>query len=105
MEERERQISANIRELAAKLAPVLKRYGVVRAGVFGSVARGEATPASDLDLLVEYRPAPRMTLHDLVALHDDLEEIVGRKVEVIEYHLIREIIREGILADEVPILS
>lgn len=98
------ETSANIRELAAKLAPVLKRYGVVRAGVFGSVARGEATPASDLDLLVEYRPAPRMTLHDLVALHDDLEEIVGRRVEVIEYHLIREIIKDNIMSDHIPIL-
>ena len=71
-----------VRELAAKLVPVLLRYGVVRAGVFGSVARGEAGPESDLDLLVEYRQEPRMTLRDLVDLYEELSHLAGRRVAI-----------------------
>jgi predicted nucleotidyltransferase len=94
-----------IAELARRLAPVLKRYGVVRAGVFGSVARGEAGPESDLDLLVEYRQnLPKKSLFDLVHLHDELEAVAGRKVEVCEYRLLREIIRDNVMADHVAIL-
>ena len=93
-----------IAELARRLTPVLKRYGVVRAGIFGSVARGEAGPESDLDLLVEYRPNLRKSLFDLVHLNDELEAVAGRKVEVCEYHLLREIIRDNVMADHVAIL-
>jgi len=93
-----------IAELARRLAPVLKRYGVVRAGVFGSVARGEAGPESDLDLLVEYRKNLRKSLFDLVHLNDELEAVAGRKVEVCEYRLLREIIRDNVMADHVAIL-
>lgn len=104
MDEQARQLPEALRELADKLVPVLKRYGVVRAGVFGSVARGEAGPESDLDLLVEYRQAPRMTLHDLVDLYEELSGLAGRKVELCEYHLLREIIRDNVMADHVGIL-
>lgn len=93
-----------IAELARRLAPVLKRYGVVRAGVFGSVARGEAGPESDLDLLVEYRKNLRKSLFDLVHLNDELEAVAGRKVEVCEYRLLREIIRDNVMADHIPVL-
>jgi predicted nucleotidyltransferase len=104
MDEQARQLPESLRELADKLVPVLRRYGVVRAGVFGSVARGEAGPESDLDLLVEYRQEPRMTLHDLVDLYEELSELAGRKVELCEYHLLKPRIREHILDEQVHIL-
>ncbi|MCA1906613.1 MAG: nucleotidyltransferase domain-containing protein [Desulfarculus sp.] len=104
MSEQAKPTPEAVRELAAKLVPVLKRYGVVRAGVFGSVARGEAGPDSDLDLLVEYRKDLRKSLFDLVHLSDELEAVAGRKVEVCEYHLLREIIRDNVMADHVAIL-
>jgi uncharacterized protein len=44
---------ASVPSLVERLLPVLRRYGARRAGLFGSVARGEADAASDLDLLVE----------------------------------------------------
>jgi predicted nucleotidyltransferase len=93
-----------VRELAAKLVPVLLRYGVVRAGVFGSVARGEAGPESDLDLLVEYRQEPRMTLRDLVDLYEELSHLAGRRVELCEYHLLKPRIRDRVLDEQVHIL-
>ena len=104
MPEQERNISAAIQELADRLVPVLRRYGVVRAGIFGSVARGEARPDSDLDLLVEYRPDTTLSLFDLVHLSDELADVAGRKVEVCEYDLLRDIIRKEVMADHVAIL-
>jgi uncharacterized protein len=56
------------------------RYGVKSLALFGSVARDEATPASDIDLLVEFdRP---VGLFGLFALQDRLEEIFGCKVDL-----------------------
>ncbi len=54
-----------------ELHDLLKKHGVIHASVFGSYARGEATPDSDLDLLVEL--APDRTLLDLGGLQYDLE--------------------------------
>ena len=104
MNEPARQLPPDLRDLAQRLLPVLRRYGVVRAGIFGSVARGEARPDSDLDLLVEYRQAPRMTLHDLVEMHEELAEAAGRKVEVCQYDLLRQRIRQRVLDEAVSIL-
>lgn len=63
------KITAAISDLAARLVPVLRRYGVVRAGIFGSVARGEARPDSDLDLLVEYRLATGVMTNASLVCH------------------------------------
>jgi len=60
----------------------LRSCGVVRAGVFGSVARGTATPQSDVDVLVEFgRPRDVM---DLGEVHYVLEQAFGEPVDVLE---------------------
>ncbi len=55
-----------------------------RAAIFGSFARGEAKANSDVDLLIEYR-AKGKSLFDLVDLKLELEEILGRKVDIVTY--------------------
>jgi predicted nucleotidyltransferase len=84
------------------MRPILQRHGVVRAGIFGSVARGEAGPGSDLDLLVEF--GRRTSLLDRAGLKLELEAALGRTVDVVHYRSLYERIREGILAEEVAIL-
>jgi uncharacterized protein len=64
----------------AKLAPICRRYGVSSLAVFGSFARGEARPDSDLDLLVSF--AVRVSLLRMVALQCELSDLVGRKVDL-----------------------
>lgn len=65
------------REIEAACA----RHGASRPRVFGSVARGEARPDSDIDLLVDIEPG--RTLFDVAALHDELVELLGHEVDVL----------------------
>ena len=92
----------NIEEIKRKILPILKKYGVTRAGIFGSVVRGEAREESDIDILVEIES--RMSSLDFVGLKLELEEALGKPVDLGEYSEIKPIIKEQILEEEVPIL-
>jgi len=64
----------------SKLAPVCRKYGVSSLALFGSFARGEAGPDSDMDILVSF--AGRIGLLRMVALERELSELIGRKVDL-----------------------
>lgn len=72
----------SIQEIRQKISPVLLKYRVKRASVFGSVARGEDNPASDVDLLVKVDSLP-FGIWGFVGLKQDLEEALGKKVDVV----------------------
>ena len=57
---------------------------VLRAWVFGSFARGEETPESDLDLLVDYDHSSNVSLLDIVRYKKNLEKLIGREVDLVE---------------------
>jgi len=80
--------------------PILQKYHVKRAALFGSVVRGDATPTSDIDILID--PPPRFSLFDLAGLKVDLEDILERTVDVIEYESIKPLIKDSILKYEIP---
>jgi len=86
-----------------KAVPILKRNKVVKAGVFGSFARGEAKKKSDIDILIEVK-AKKFSLLDLVGLELELKEKLKRKVDLVEYSTIHPLLKERILREEVPIL-
>jgi len=92
----------SIEEIKKKILPILKKYGVNRAGILGSVVRGEDSEDSDVDILVEIEN--RMSLLDFVGLKLELEEVIGRKVDLGEYDAIKPIIKEQILKEEVSLL-
>ena len=89
-----------VEDIKKKILPILKKYGVTRAGIFGSVVRGEAKEDSDVDILVEIEK--RMSLLDFVGLKLELEEALGRRVDLGEYSTIKPIIRKQILSEEMP---
>lgn len=83
--------------------PILKRHAVKHASIFGSFARGEAKVDSDVDLLIEYK-SKNKSLFDLVDLKSELEETLGRRVDIVTYNSIYWRLRERILAEQVIIL-
>jgi predicted nucleotidyltransferase len=80
---------------------IAAKHGVSRIRVFGSAARGESRSESDLDLLVEVTgPTTPWFPGGLVA---ELEEFLGRRVDIVEPDGIRESLRREILQDAVPL--
>ena len=85
-----------------KVIPILKRHNVKRASLFGSVVRGEARDDSDVDILVELPEG--LDLFDFIGIQLELEEALGRKVDLGEYSTIKQVVREQIMSEQVPIL-
>jgi len=71
-----------LRARRTEILRIAERRGACNIRVFGSVARGEAGPDSDVDLLVDMEPG--RTVLDLSELILDLEESLGRRVDVVE---------------------
>ena len=80
---------------------VLDRFGVRSIALFGSVARGEAGPESDIDILVEYQPDARPDLFEFIDLKEHLEGIVGRRVDLVTPAALHPRLRDRILAEAV----
>ena len=89
-------------EIKELILDILKNYDVKRASLFGSIARGDATDKSDVDLLVEFEG--KKSLLDFAGLKLDLEELLHCKVDVLTYNSINPLLREKILNAQVVIL-
>lgn len=93
-----------IKTIKAKAIPILKNYGVNRAYLFGSFARGEQNQNSDIDFLVEYNPDAERTLFKAVELKCELEDTLQRKVDVLTEAAISPYIRPYVLKDKKVIM-
>lgn len=86
-----------LREFLTANADKIRAFGVERIGVFGSFARGDQTPASDIDFMVVFQPGQK-TWHHFSDLYDFLEEHAGRRVELLTPESLKERKRDRILA-------
>lgn len=84
-----------------EILAIAERYGARNVRVFGSVARGEADDASDIDFLVDMETG--RSLFDLGGLLVDLRELLGRDVDVVTVRGLKERIRERVLAEAVAL--
>lgn len=84
------------------IVPVLKRHNVQHAAIFGSVAKDSATDSSDIDLLIE--PAPNFTLFKMLALEQEIAELVHQKVDLVEYSALKSSIKDEVLRTAITIL-
>ena len=91
-----------IEDIKCKIVPILKRYDVKRAALFGSFVRGEQREDSDIDILVEFKDGK--SLLDLAGLKIELEEALGRKVDVLTYNSLHPLLRDKILQEQKVIL-
>lgn len=80
---------------------IAKEHGAHNIRIFGSVARGDDNSKSDIDLLVEMEP--NRSLIDHIALWQDLEDLLGRKVDVVNEKALHWYIRDRVLKEAKPI--
>lgn len=67
-----------------KLGEFCRRWKVSELAFFGSVLRDDFRPNSDIDLLVSFNPKAKISLFDLVRMQNELKEIFGREVDLVE---------------------
>lgn len=91
-----------VEEIKEKVLPILKEAGVKRSSLFGSYVRGEQTEKSDVDILVDY--PQEKSLFDFVYTKLQLEDALGKKVDLIEYKTIKLALKKYILSEQLQIL-
>jgi uncharacterized protein len=96
--ERERVVTA-----LRQQAPRLRGLGITHLSLFGSMARGDTDPNSDIDLLVELDPQSRFSLFELVDLQGDLQGLLGRRAHIAFASKLRPWLRDEILQEAIPI--
>ena len=84
------------------IVKTLKKYGAKKAGIFGSYVRGEQKKNSDIDILVDL--PKNLSLLDFIHIKNELENILRKKVDLVEYEAIKPIIKDRILNEEVRII-
>jgi len=92
-----------IEKIKPKIIKILKKNKVKKAGIFGSYARGEQKKNSDIDILVEIGDK-KISLLDFIELKLKLEDILKRKIDLVEYSAIKPLIKERILKEEIKII-
>jgi hypothetical protein len=84
-----------------EIARIAARHGARNVRLFGSHAHGQPTQSSDVDLLVEL--APESTLLDLIAIKQDVEDLLGCRVDVVTEAAVSPYIRDEVLKTAVPL--
>jgi len=90
-----------IERIKLKALPILKKYGVTKAGIFGSYATGKNKKNSDIDILVE---PPKGIGFGFAGIQMELEEKLKKKVHLVTYKYIHPYIKKSILDNEVRII-
>jgi len=91
----------DIENIKKKIRPILKKYGIKKAGIFGSLARGESE-VNDLDLLVKIDK--KISLLEFIGIQQELEDKLGMKVDLVEYDAIKPALKDDILREEEPVI-
>ena len=88
-----------------RVADLCRRYGVRRLSVFGSATRPDSfRPDSDIDLLVEF-PPDRVVGFALFSLEEDLERLLGRRIDLVTAGFLPSSFRDSVRADAVPLYA
>nr|MDO8084112.1 nucleotidyltransferase family protein [Candidatus Sigynarchaeum springense] len=91
----------SIGEIKARIIPILTSYNVAKAGLFGSVVRDDFTAKSDVDILVEFND--RKSLLEIIGLQQEIEDQIGRNVDMLTFGSLHRLLKDKILAEQVLI--
>ena len=83
----------------SELAAICKRYQVRELSLFGSAARGEMRPDSDIDLLVDFEPEAPIGLLELSAMSREFSTLLGRRADIAIKRALKPRVRPEVLAD------
>jgi hypothetical protein len=81
--------------------PELRAVGVIRLSLFGSTARGDHRPDSDIDLLAAFDATRRISLLDVAGIERQISEMLGRPVELVEEGTLKPRVRKSVEAEAV----
>lgn len=81
-----------------QISEICRRHGVRELLLFGSALGPDFSPASDFDFLVEFLPEKKMDLFEYAGMQIELEELLGRKVDLVSRRGLKPRIREGVLS-------
>jgi predicted nucleotidyltransferase len=82
----------------SEIAAICRRYQAKELALFGSAARGDLRPESDIDLLVEFLPEAEVDLVEHLAAERELSELLGRRVDLVSKRALRNALREEVLS-------
>lgn len=88
----------NLQAIQSIISEYFKTQPILKAWVFGSYARGDASPLSDVDLLIEYEEGG-VSLFKHAAIIYDLEKLLDRSVDLVQEKLLRPNVRDNVLHD------
>lgn len=92
---------ATIRTHREEILRIAGEHGASEIRIFGSAARGESGPASDIDVLVTLEPG--RSLLDVIAIKQDLEDLLGRPVDVVTEASISPYIRSQVIGEAIAV--
>ena len=95
------ETDAILQDRRTDILQIAASHGARTVRIFGSMARGEAGPDSDVDILVNLNPG--RSLLDIVAIKQDLEDLLGRKVDVVTEAAISPYLREQVLREAIDL--
>jgi predicted nucleotidyltransferase len=90
--------SSHIELLKENKNKIFKQFGVLKIGIFGSFARGEEKPDSDIDIFVEFKHGMK-TFDNYMGLKNFLESLFSRRVDLVTYEGLHPRIRENVLSE------
>lgn len=84
------------------IVPVLTRYAIKQAAIFGSLAKGTMTSESDIDILIE--PAAGFTLFTMLQLEEEISQLTQHKIDLVEYNALKPSIKSEVELTAINIL-
>jgi predicted nucleotidyltransferase len=88
-----------------RIADVCRRFDVQELSVFGSAARGDMQPESDIDILVYFKPSARIGLVKFASLNEELEGLLGRNVDLVTKVGLKSRVRPHVLREAQRVYS
>lgn len=91
--------SAEILDVLRRSEAALRAKGVRHAGLFGSTARGDARPDSDIDIMIDLDPSLELTIYDYVGIKEYIADLFHGPVDVVNRNSLKPYVAKAAISD------